>query len=120
GGPARVLDLGCGGGLLANDLAARGHAVTGVDASLENLDVARAYDRSRRAVYVCGDARALPLPAGSFDVVCAMDLLEHVDDPAQIVAEAARVLAPGGLFFFHTFNRTWLASLVVVRGVELF
>jgi 2-polyprenyl-6-hydroxyphenyl methylase/3-demethylubiquinone-9 3-methyltransferase len=120
GGPARVLDLGCGGGLLANELAARGHAVTGIDASTENLEVARAYDRTGRAVYTCGDARALPFAAGSFDVVCAMDLLEHVDDPAQIVAEAARVLAPGGLFFFHTFNRTWLASLVVVRGVELF
>jgi 2-polyprenyl-6-hydroxyphenyl methylase/3-demethylubiquinone-9 3-methyltransferase len=49
-----------------------------------------------------------------------MDLLEHVADPARVVAEAARVLRPGGRFFFHTFNRTWQAHLVVIKGVEWF
>jgi 2-polyprenyl-6-hydroxyphenyl methylase / 3-demethylubiquinone-9 3-methyltransferase len=120
GGSARVLDLGCGAGFLANELAALGHAVTGLDPTAENLDVARAYDRTGRVEYLCGDARDLPFPPNSFDVVCAMDLLEHVDDPARVIAEAARVLRPGGLFFFHTFNRTWLAGLVVIKGVELF
>jgi 2-polyprenyl-6-hydroxyphenyl methylase/3-demethylubiquinone-9 3-methyltransferase len=118
--PARVLDLGCGAGFLANELAARGHAVTGIDPTPENLDVARAYDRTGRVDYVRGDARELPFATASFDVVCAMDLLEHVADPERVIAEAARVLAPGGLFFFHTFNRTWLAGLVVIKGVELF
>jgi 2-polyprenyl-6-hydroxyphenyl methylase / 3-demethylubiquinone-9 3-methyltransferase len=119
-GPARVLDLGCGAGFLANDLAARGLAVTGLDDTTENLAIAAAYDRTGTVAYVRGDARALPFADGSFDVVCAMDLLEHVEEPAHVVAEAARVLAPGGLFFFHTFNRTRRADLVVIKGVSWF
>ena len=115
-----VLDLGCGGGFLSNDLAARGHAVTGLDMLDDNLRVARERDRSGRAVYARADARSLPHPDASFDVVCAMDLLEHVDEPARVIAEAARVLAPGGLFFFHTFNRTWQSQLIVIKGVEWF
>jgi 2-polyprenyl-6-hydroxyphenyl methylase / 3-demethylubiquinone-9 3-methyltransferase len=119
-GPRRVLDLGCGAGFLANDLAARGHRVTGLDADPASLVVAARYDATRTVRYEQGDARALPYPDRSFDVVCAMDLLEHVADPAGVVAEASRVLAPSGMFFFHTFNRTWQANLIVIKGVELF
>jgi 2-polyprenyl-6-hydroxyphenyl methylase/3-demethylubiquinone-9 3-methyltransferase len=118
--PRRVLDLGCGAGFLANHLAAKGHTVTGVDTTPENLVVARAHDATGTATYELGDACTLPYPDASFDVVCAMDLIEHVPDPARLVAEAGRVLAPGGLFFFHTFNRTWLANLVVIKGVSWF
>jgi 2-polyprenyl-6-hydroxyphenyl methylase / 3-demethylubiquinone-9 3-methyltransferase len=118
--PCRVLDLGCGGGLLSNDLAARGHEVFGLDATDENLAVARARDLTHSVSYQLGDAYALPYESESFDVVCALDLLEHVEDPSRVIAEAARVLMPGGLFFFHTFNRTWLANLIVIKGVELF
>ena len=118
--PRRILDLGCGAGFLANYLAARGHQVSGLDADAESLEVARAYDRTACVDYRRGDACALPFPDGAFDVVCAMDLLEHVEDPARLVAEAARVLAPGGTFFFHTFNRTWLAKLIVIDGVRAF
>lgn len=113
----RVLDLGCGAGLLANYLASRGHAVTGLDSTAENLDIARARGT---ATYTLGDALALPFPDASFDVVCAMDLLEHVQEPARLIAEASRVLAPGGTLFFHTFNRTWQANLIVIKGVEWF
>jgi 2-polyprenyl-6-hydroxyphenyl methylase/3-demethylubiquinone-9 3-methyltransferase len=52
--------------------------------------------------------------------VTAMDVLEHVQEPARLVQEAARVLRPGGLFFFHTFNRSWISHLIVIRGVEWF
>jgi 2-polyprenyl-6-hydroxyphenyl methylase / 3-demethylubiquinone-9 3-methyltransferase len=116
----RVLDLGCGAGFLANHLATCGHAVTGIDSTDENLAIATRYDHTSTATYVAGDARSLPFADASFDVVCAMDLLEHVEDPEAVVAEASRVLAPGGLFFFHTFNRTWLANLIVIKGVEMF
>jgi 2-polyprenyl-6-hydroxyphenyl methylase / 3-demethylubiquinone-9 3-methyltransferase len=120
GEPRDVLDLGCGGGLLANYLAERGHRVTGIDTTAENLAVAWAHDHTGTVRYERGDACALPYPDASFDVVCAMDLLEHVEQPQQLIGEAARVLRPGGLLCFHTFNRSWLANLIVIKGVELF
>jgi 2-polyprenyl-6-hydroxyphenyl methylase/3-demethylubiquinone-9 3-methyltransferase len=119
-GPRTVLDLGCGGGFLSNYLATRGHAVTGLDNTPENLTVARAHDRTGTVTYTLGDACALPFADASFDVVCAMDLIEHVEEPERLIAEVGRVLAPGGLFFFHTFNRTWLANLIVIKGVTWF
>jgi 2-polyprenyl-6-hydroxyphenyl methylase/3-demethylubiquinone-9 3-methyltransferase len=115
--PARVLDLGCGAGFLANYLAARGHHVTGIDTTPENLAVARAHGT---ATYELGDACNLPYEDATFDVVCAMDLIEHVEQPERLVAEVGRVLRPGGMFFFHTFNRTPIANLVVIKGVEWF
>lgn len=119
-GPRDVLDVGCGAGFLANDLAARGHRVVGIDLSLEALEVARAHDRTGTVDYREGDAAAPDLPAARFDCVCALDLLEHVEVPEDVVAGAARVLRPGGLFFFHTFDRSWLSWLVVIKGVEWF
>jgi 2-polyprenyl-6-hydroxyphenyl methylase / 3-demethylubiquinone-9 3-methyltransferase len=116
----RVLDVGCGAGFLANALAARGHVVAGLDAAAGALAVARRWDGTGSVSYQQGDAYALPFPDGAFDVVCAMDFLEHVEEPARVVAEAARVLAPGGLFFFHTFNRGLLAWLFAVKGIEWF
>jgi 2-polyprenyl-6-hydroxyphenyl methylase/3-demethylubiquinone-9 3-methyltransferase len=115
-----VLDIGCGGGFLSNHLATLGHRVTGLDDAQDSLAVASRYDSSGAVKYDHGDARALPYDNGTFDVVCAMDFLEHVEDPERVVAEAARVLAPSGLFFFHTFNRNWLSWLVVIKGVEWF
>ena len=120
GRPVRVLDLGCGAGLLGNFLAARGHAVTGIDTTAENLAIARARDATGTARYELGDATALGFPAASFDVVCALDLLEHVEEPRRLLAEVARVLRPGGLFIFHTFDRTWQANLIVIKGVAWF
>ena len=119
-GEHRVLDLGCGAGYLANYLAERGHHVTGLDTTTENLVVAKLHDRTRRVAYLRGDACELPFADASFDAVCAMDLLEHVEEPHRLIAEASRVLRPGGLMFFHTFNRNWLANLIVIKGVEWF
>ncbi len=118
--PCRVLDVGCGGGFLANDLARRGHAVTGLDTSAEALSVAAAHDASGSARWVQGDATRPPFEEGSFEVVCAMDLLEHVADFRLVVAGASRVLVPSGLFFFHTFDRNLAAWLVVIQGVRWF
>jgi 2-polyprenyl-6-hydroxyphenyl methylase/3-demethylubiquinone-9 3-methyltransferase len=116
----RVLDVGCGAGLLANALAARGHDVCGLDGTPENLAIARTRDTTRSVAYLVGDAYRLPYADGTFEVACALDLLEHVENPERVVAEIARVLAPNGLFFFHTFNRTWLADLIVIKGVAWF
>jgi 2-polyprenyl-6-hydroxyphenyl methylase/3-demethylubiquinone-9 3-methyltransferase len=118
----QVLDLGCGGGFIANDLArrdARFH-VLGVDRAREALDVAADHDTTGRVRWLAADARALPLASGTFDVVCAMDFLEHVEPVSAVIAEVSRLLRPGGLFFFHTFDRSWLAWLVVIQGVSLF
>lgn len=117
---SRVLDVGCGAGFLANELARNGLKVTGIDASGCSLDVARRHDATGSTEYRLGDALDLLFPDRSFDVVCAMDFLEHVENPARVLSEAGRVLVPGGLFFFHTFNRNFLSWLVVIKGVEWF
>jgi 2-polyprenyl-6-hydroxyphenyl methylase/3-demethylubiquinone-9 3-methyltransferase len=117
---ASVLDVGCGAGFLTNALAASGHQVTGLDISEECLEIAAKHDGSGRVRYVLGDAYDLPFPKESFDVVTAMDLFEHVSDPQLIIAQACRVLKPGGIFFFHTFNRSPLSWLVIVKGMRWF
>lgn len=118
--PACVLDVGCGGGFLSNHLGYLGHRVTGLDASGDALAIASRYDSSGSVRYQQGDALSLPYESGCFDVVCAMDFLEHVENPDRVIAEAARVLKPSGLLFFHTFNRSFLSWLVVIKGVEWF
>ncbi len=115
---SRVVDLGCGAGFLTNALALAGHMVTGVDLSKGSLEMARMSDATHSATYIEADATEVPLPSRSFDAVCAMDLLEHVADPRKVVQEAARLLKPGGLFFFHTFNRTFMSWLLVIKGVD--
>jgi 2-polyprenyl-6-hydroxyphenyl methylase/3-demethylubiquinone-9 3-methyltransferase len=115
-----ILDVGCGGGFLSNYLGGLGHRVVGLDASPDALAVAAQHDPSKRVRYQHGNALDLPFANASFDAVCALDFLEHVENPERVIAEAARVLRPSGLFFFHTFNRSFLAWLVVIKGVEWF
>lgn len=115
---SRVLDIGCGAGFLTNYLSELGHDVTGLDLAENALAVAAARDVTKRVTYQTGNAYALPFTDGAFDVVCSMDMLEHVDDPGKVIAEAARVLRPGGKFFFYTFNRTWISYLLAVKGIE--
>ncbi len=125
---ASLLDVGCGAGLLTNALAVRAFKVgelpfariEGVDLSEDALQVARQFDPSGRVRYLVADAFRLPYADGEFDVVCAMDFLEHVEDPRAAIHEIARVLAPGGFFFFHTFNRTWQSRWLVIHAMQLF
>lgn len=120
GRSCRVLDVGCGAGFLANALSLAGHRAEGLDLSAGSLKVARGRDATGRGAWRVGDAYRLPWRDATFDAVAALDFLEHVDRPAAAVAEAARVLKPGGLFFFHTFNRNLAAYLVVIKGLEWF
>jgi 2-polyprenyl-6-hydroxyphenyl methylase / 3-demethylubiquinone-9 3-methyltransferase len=115
---SKVLDVGCGAGFLTNELARHGHEVTGIDASEDSLRVARLYDETHSVEYQVADAYKLPFADQTFDVVTALDFLEHVENPAAAIAEMSRVLKPGGQFFFHTFNRHPLAWLVVIKLVE--
>lgn len=116
----RILDIGCGAGFLANELARHGYHVTGLDASESTLEVARRHDSTGTVDYRFGDAYRMEFENGTFEVVCAMDFLEHVENPERIVREVSRVLRTGGLFFFYTFNRNFLTWLVVIKGVEWF
>jgi 2-polyprenyl-6-hydroxyphenyl methylase/3-demethylubiquinone-9 3-methyltransferase len=119
GSPAglTLVDVGCGGGLLAEELAARGCDVTGVDPSEGSLEVARAHaaESGLSIEYVVGRAEALPVPDGWADAVVCCDVLEHVGSVGAAVAEAARVLRPGGLYLYDTINRTLRSKLVMIN-----
>lgn len=115
-----VLDVGCGAGFLSNRLAQEGFEVSGVDLSEESLVVAARFDSTKSVRYERGNAYELPYTDKSFDVVTCMDFLEHVEDPALVIRECARVLRPGGLFFYHTFNRSPLSEAVIIKFVERF
>jgi 2-polyprenyl-6-hydroxyphenyl methylase/3-demethylubiquinone-9 3-methyltransferase len=116
----RVLDLGCGGGLTAEVLAARGAQVIGFDRSQPSLRVAQAHaqEGGLSVGYVSGDAGALALADHSVDAVVCVDVLEHVPSVPRVLAECTRVLKPGGWLLFDTINRTWLARVVVVWLME--
>ncbi|MCB1117788.1 MAG: 3-demethylubiquinone-9 3-O-methyltransferase [Chlamydiia bacterium] len=116
----KVLDVGCGAGLLSNFLALLGHSVHGIDLSAMSLKYARERDVTKSVNYRIGNAMEMPFDDASFDVICAMDLLEHVEEPAKVIQESARLLKPDGLFFFHTFNRNWLSNLMIIKAVEWF
>jgi 2-polyprenyl-6-hydroxyphenyl methylase / 3-demethylubiquinone-9 3-methyltransferase len=116
----RVLDVGCGGGLLAEEFARLGCAVTGVDPSQESLAAARAHAAGQGLTveYRTGRGEALPFTAERFDVVYCCDVLEHVDDLQQVIAESARVLRAGGVYLFDTINRTPRSWLVVIKLLQ--
>ncbi len=121
-GGKRVLDVGCGGGILAETLAAEGAAVTAIDPSEQSLAAAREHaHRSGLAIdYRRGTAEDLRGAGleGTFDLVFAVDVLEHVDDLDRTLAGLAAVLAPGGGLGFLTHNRTIAAFLQLIWDEE--
>ncbi len=120
-GPSQtLLDIGCGAGLLSNYCAKLGHLVTGIDLSDSSLALAEKESKNPSTLYIKANAEALPFSDASFDVVSAMDLLEHVESPDLVIKEASRVLKPGGIFFFHTFNRNFLSYIIIIKGVDWF
>ena len=118
---ARVLDVGCGGGLFSETLAASGASVVGIDLAPEVLGVARLHllESGRQVDYRESGAEALAAaePA-SYDVVACMEMLEHVPDPAAVVQACADLLKPGGQLFLSTINRTPAAFALAIVGAE--
>jgi 2-polyprenyl-6-hydroxyphenyl methylase/3-demethylubiquinone-9 3-methyltransferase len=117
----QVLDVGCGGGILAESMAHLGATVTGIDLSDKALKVARLHLLESGAQvayrYISAEALAAEMPE-SFDVVTCMEMLEHVPDPAAIIAACTRLLRPGGQVFFSTLNRNPKSYLFAVVGAE--
>ncbi len=118
---ARVLDIGCGGGLLSEALAKEGADVTAIDLAPELLKVARLHSLESGVTVDYRVQAAEDLAAeqpGSFDVVTCMEMLEHVPDPGAIIAACHRLLKPGGQLFLSTVNRTPAAFAVAIVGAE--
>jgi 2-polyprenyl-6-hydroxyphenyl methylase/3-demethylubiquinone-9 3-methyltransferase len=118
---ARVLDVGCGGGLLSEALAREGADVTAIDLAPDLVKVAKLH-RLESGVQVdyrlsAVEALAADMP-GMFDVVTCMEMLEHVPDPAAVVAACATLLKPGGRLFLSTLNRTPAAFALAIVGAE--
>jgi len=117
----RVLDVGCGGGLLAEAMAARGARVTGIDLGETPLSVARLHlkESGQQVDYrkIAAEELAREQPAG-YDVVTCLEMLEHVPDPASTVAACAQLVKPGGQVFFSTINRNPKSWLFAIVGAE--
>ena len=114
---AAVLDVGCGGGILAEAMARRGAKVTGIDMSDKALRVAELHLKESQLDVRYEKAEVEEL-TGNFDVVTCMELLEHVPEPGGMVAACARLVRPGGRVFFSTINRNPKSYLFAVVGAE--
>lgn len=118
----KVLDIGCGGGILSDSMARKGADVTGIDLSSKALKVAQlhALEAGTQGVAyreISAEALAQEQPAG-FDVVTCMEMLEHVPDPASVVRACSTLVKPGGWVFFSTINRNPKSFLFAIVGAE--
>ncbi|MBU3022808.1 bifunctional 2-polyprenyl-6-hydroxyphenol methylase/3-demethylubiquinol 3-O-methyltransferase UbiG [Aestuariibacter sp. A3R04] len=117
----RVLDVGCGGGILAESMAKLGADVTGIDLAEASLEVAKLHGLESQIPvdYQCVSAETLAVSqAAEFDVVTCMEMLEHVPEPASIIKACAALVKPGGHIFFSTLNRNVKSWLMGIVGAE--
>ena len=116
----RILDVGCGGGILAEEFARLGLSVTGVDPSLASVATARNHAcQSGLAIdYLTGTGENLPFADDAYDIVVCADVLEHVDSPRVVIGEIARVLKEDGVFFYDTINRTLRSRIAVIGAFQ--
>jgi 2-polyprenyl-6-hydroxyphenyl methylase / 3-demethylubiquinone-9 3-methyltransferase len=115
-----LIDIGCGAGIFAEPLARLGAEVVGVDPSPTSIDVARRHadETGARVAYRVATVEQLPAEERRFDVVSAMEVIEHVRDPKAFVASAASLVKPGGLFLASTLNRTLRSFAFAIIGAE--
>ncbi len=116
----RALDIGCGGGFLAEEFAHLGCRVVGVDPSAVSIETARRHAAASGldVDYRVGSGERLPVADGEFDLVTCCDVLEHVSDLDAVTSETARVLKPGGIFLFDTLNRTLASKLLAIKVMQ--
>jgi len=118
----RVLDVGCGGGILADSMARKGASVVGIDLSTKALRVAQLHALEARTTGVEYREISVEMLAaeqpGSFDAVTCMEMLEHVPDPDSVVQACAQLVKPGGWVFFSTINRNAKAFMLAIVGAE--
>ena len=118
---ARALDIGCGGGILTESMAAAGAVVTGIDMAEKPLGVARLHqvESGAEVDYLQSTAESMASQhAGQFDVVTCLEMLEHVPSPSQVIAATAELVRPGGHVFFSTINRNPKSFLFAIVGAE--
>src|SRR5882672_2568907 len=115
-----VLDIGCGGGLLSEPMTRLGAAVTGIDAAARNIGVANLHAEKQglRIDYRQGAAETLAQAGAQFDIVLALEIVEHVADAPLFLKSCGRLVKPGGLLFLSTLNRTAKAWLLAIAGAE--
>ena len=123
GSEVTILDVGCGAGLLAESLAREGFSVTGLDAGAEVIAAARAHAQDQggqglNLTYRQGTAEALAAEGAKFSVITALEIIEHVADPAAFLTSLRTLLTPGGLLFLSTLNRTPKSYAVAKMGAE--
>lgn len=117
----RLVDVGCGGGILAESMAQRGAAVTGIDMGEAPLSVARMHglESGVEVNYRQSTAENLAAEeAGTYDIVCCLEMLEHVPDPGAVIAACAALARPGGSLYFSTINRNAKAFVFAIVGAE--
>ena len=111
-----ALDVGCGGGLLAEECARLGLLVTGIDPSTRSVLTAQEHAAQSDLTinYLAGVGEMLPFAEASYDVVFCCDVLEHLESPTRVIAESSRVLKPNGFFLYDTINRTLRSKIAVI------
>jgi 2-polyprenyl-6-hydroxyphenyl methylase/3-demethylubiquinone-9 3-methyltransferase len=115
-----ALEIGCGGGILTEEICKLGFETTGIDPSEESLQHARNHSEKQnlKIKYDHGFGEELPYPDHFFDAVFCCDALEHVSDLNKVISETSRVLKPGGIFFYDTINRTLFSKIVLIKVAQ--